>query len=166
MNIQIQLCGLCILVLLIIFLKSHRTLQLYKEKVFFMVLYTITISLVGDILSMVVIDFRSVLPSLLVDFVCKSYIITLVWGTYAAMIYVIADLVSETKHRRINRRLWLLVGIQSAVIYVLPIHIFDDGVKVYTYGASVLMVYACVAIYIITTLTMTWVFRKQMGIAF
>lgn len=163
MNIQIQLCGLCILVLLIIFLKSHRTLRLYKEKVFFMVLYTITLSLVGDILSVVAIYFRSALPPLLVDFVCKFYIITLLWGTYAAMIYVIADLVSETKHRSINRRLWVLVGLQSAVIYALPIHIFDDGVKIYTYGASVLMVYACVAIYIITTLTMIWVFRKQMN---
>ena len=30
MNIQFQICGLCILFLLIIFYKSHKTLKLYK----------------------------------------------------------------------------------------------------------------------------------------
>lgn len=50
MNIQFQLCGLCILFLLILFYKSHMTLQLYKEKVFYAVLCIITISLIGDVL--------------------------------------------------------------------------------------------------------------------
>ena len=62
MNIQIQLCGLCILVLLIIFLNSHRTLRLYKEKVFYFVLYTITTSLVLDMLSLIFIQFQHVFP--------------------------------------------------------------------------------------------------------
>ena len=105
MNIQIQLCGLCILVLLIIFLNSHRTLRLYKEKVFYLVLYTITSSLVLDILSLICIYFRHFLPLYLVKFVCKSYIITLIWGTCSALIYVITDLVSEVRHRRLTRRL-------------------------------------------------------------
>ena len=39
MNIQFQICGLCILFLLIIFYKSHKNLELYKEKVFYSVLY-------------------------------------------------------------------------------------------------------------------------------
>ena len=127
MNIQIQLCGLSILVLLIIFLNSHRTLRLYKEKVFYLVLYTLTCSLVLDMLSLICIHFRYSLPLGLVNFVCKSYIITLIWGTCSALVYVITDLMSEVRHLRLTRMLLLLLCVQSVVIYALPIHIFDDG---------------------------------------
>lgn len=47
MNIQFQICGLSILFLLILFYKSHKTLQLYKERVFYAVLRIITVSLMG-----------------------------------------------------------------------------------------------------------------------
>ena len=163
MNIQIQLCGLCILVLLIIFLNSHRTLRLYKEKVFYFVLYTITTSLVLDMLSLIFIHFRHILPLYLVNFICKSYIITLIWGTCSALIYVIRDLVSEARHRRLTRILLLLLGVQSALIYVLPIHIFDDGSQVYTYGAAVLAVYLFVAVYMAATLSAAFMFRKRLN---
>ena len=61
-NIQFQLCGLLILILLIIFYKSHRTLQLYKEKVFYIAMCIITISLVMGILSLIFIYYRASLP--------------------------------------------------------------------------------------------------------
>ena len=163
MNIQIQLCGLCILVLLIIFLNSHRTLRLYKEKVFYFVLYTITTSLVLDMLSLIFIQFQHVFPLHLVHFICKSYIITLIWGTCSALVYVITDLVSEVRHRRLTRMLLLLLCIQSVLIYALPIHIFDDGSQVYTYGASVLAVYLFVAVYIAATLSAAFMFRKRLN---
>lgn len=163
MNIQIQLCGLCILVLLIIFLNSHRTLRLYKEKVFYLVLYTITSSLVLDMLSLIFIHFRYILPLHLVNFICKSYIITLIWGTCSALIYVITDLVSEARHLRLTRMLLLLLCFQSALIYVLPIHIFDDGSKIYTYGAAVLTVYVFVTVYMAATLSAAFLFRKRLN---
>lgn len=163
MNIQVQLCGLCILVLLIIFLNSHRTLRLYKEKVFYLVLYTITIGLVLDMLSLIFIYFRQTIPIHLVNFVCKSYVITLVWGTCSALIYVITDLVSESRHRRITRMLLLLLCIQGTVVYALPIQIFSEGSRVYTYGASVLAVYLFVAVYMAATLSAVFLFRKRLN---
>ena len=163
MNIQFQICGLCILILLIIFYKSHMTLQLYKEKVFYAVLCIITISLTGDILSLVAIQYGHILPSLLVNFICKTYIITLIWGAWSALIYVITDLVSEKKHRKITCQSIVLTSIQSMIIYILPIHIFREGNQMYTYGAAVLGVYCFVALYIIATLTISFVFRKRLN---
>lgn len=163
MNIQFQLCGLCILLLLIIFYKSHTTLQLYKEAVFSIVLYIMTASLTADVLSLVVIRYRSVLPGLLVDFVCKSYIITLVWGCWSALIYVITDMVSEYKHRRITNRLLLVCSAQSLIIYLLPIYIYDDGEKVFTYGPAVLGVYVFVAMDIAANLGIAWILRKRIN---
>ena len=74
MNIQFQVCGLFILLLLLIFYKSNKTLQLYKEKIFYLVLCIIITSLTLDILSLVAIYYRQVLPISFVRFVCKIYI--------------------------------------------------------------------------------------------
>ena len=163
MNIQVQLCGLCILSLLIVILKSHKTLRLYKEKVFYAVLCIITTSLIGDVLSLVAIRFQHVLPRFFVNFLCKSYIITLIWGAWSALIYVVTDLTSETKHWQLTRRALLLVAAQSALIYALPIQIYAEGAQVYTYGTAVLAVYLFVGLYIIATLTAVFVFRKQLN---
>lgn len=163
MNIQFQLCGLCILFLLIIFYKSHTTLQLYKEAIFFMVLCIMTVSLIADVLSLVVIRFRTSLPGLLVDFVCKTYVITLVWVCWSALIYVITDMVSEYRHRSITKRLIFLVSVQSLIIYLLPIYIFDDGKTVYTHGPAVLGVYTFVGLYIVANLAIAWILRKRIN---
>lgn len=163
MNVQFQICGLIILLLLIIFYKSHTTLHLYKEKVFFAVLCIITGSLLGDVLSLVAIHFREELPSILVEMICKLYIISLIWGAWSALIYVITDLFSVKDHKKLSRRLIFLTLAQSALICFLPIYIFEEGRQVYTYGPSVTGVYIFVGIYIITTVTVSLVFRKKLN---
>ena len=71
MHIQFQLCGLCILILLIIFYKSHTNLPLYKEKLFSAVIRVITISLLADIASLFAIKYRFHLTPTIVHGVCK-----------------------------------------------------------------------------------------------
>ena len=163
MNIQFQLCGLCILLLLTIIYKSHATLQLYKEKVFFTVLCIISFSLTADVISLVAIRFMDILPEVLVKFICKTYVIALVWGSWSALIYVITDMVTENEHRKIIKRLMIAVSIQSLIVYILPIYIFDEGGKVYTYGPAVLIVYVFVALYIAVTLVAAWLLRKRIN---
>ena len=98
MNIQVQVCGLLIILLLYCFYMSSNTLKLYTEKVFHEAMCMSMISLVLDILSVVVIQYRSVLPLFLVESVCKIYIITLVWVAMYALVYVLTDLYSEERH--------------------------------------------------------------------
>lgn len=163
MNIQVQLCGLFILVLLFIFYKSHKTLQLYKEKIFYRCMCIIISSLSLDILSIIFIYYRHSLPTVLVEFICKTYIISLIWGAYSALVYVCTDIFSEKKHRDYVLKLSIFTLFQSLFIYFLPIHIFEDGSNVYTYGASVMCVYVFVALYIILTLVATCVFYKKIN---
>lgn len=163
MNIQLQICGLIVLFLLIIFYKSHSTLNLYKEKVFFAVLCIITVSLMGDVLSLVAIHYRQDIPSILVQGICKGYIISLVWGAWSALIYVITDLLTEREHRNLTRKFIVCIMIQSAIICFLPIYIFEEGKQVYTYGPAVIGVYVFVGIYIIATLTVAFMFRKRLN---
>lgn len=163
MNIQVQLCGLFILVLLFIFYKSHKTLQLYKEKIFYMALCIMLTDLSLDILSIVSIYYRHSLSAMLVEFVCKTYIISLIWGSFSALVYVATDLLSEKRHKKYSFRLSIFTLLESLFIYFLPIHIFDDGSNVYTYGSSVVCVYIFVALYIILTLIAACVFRKKIN---
>lgn len=116
MNIQFQLCGLFVLILLFIFYKSHKTLQLYKEKVFYRAICVMIISLTLDILSLVVIHFRQDLFNGFVYFICRSYIVSLIWGARAALVYVLTDLFSEKKHKRINSFILAVGLIQSVII--------------------------------------------------
>lgn len=100
MNIQIQLCGLFMLALLFIFYKSTKTLHLYKEKIFYRAMCIIIISLCLDILSLVSIFYRTHFPRLFVNFVCKAYLVTLIWGALTALIYSSADLFTRKKHQK------------------------------------------------------------------
>ena len=79
------------------------------------------------------------------------------------MVYVLTDLFPEKKHKRINSFILAVGLIQSAIVYLLPIHIFDDGKLVYTYGASVTCVYIFAALYILVTLIVTCVFYKKLN---
>ena len=55
MNIQMQVCGLVILILLHVFYKSNKSLQLHTEKIFYYTMCVATISLALDIFSIIVI---------------------------------------------------------------------------------------------------------------
>lgn len=149
MNIQTQSLGLVILVLLFIFYKSNRTLQLYSEKIFRRTLYISIISLSLDILSLVTIGFMEQFHWVLVITVCKLYIMSLILEAVSALSYVITDLYSEKKHIRITRFLWLTALIQSFVVALLPISVYKNGMVAYTYGASVIMVYVFAILHIV-----------------
>lgn len=163
MNIQIQLCGLFMLALLFIFYKSTKTLHLYKEKIFYRAMCIIIISLCLDILSLASIFYRTHFPRLFVNFVCKAYLVTLIWGALTALIYSSADLFTRKKHQRIAHYLHILALFQSIVTLLLPIHIFSSQKKTYTYGLSVNCVYFFVFLYILAALFSAIGFAKKIN---
>ncbi|MGN1206623.1 MAG: EAL domain-containing protein [Eubacterium sp.] len=163
MNIQMQLCGLFMLALLFIFYKSSKTLHLYKEKIFYRAMCIIMLSLGLDILSLVAIYYRHFLPEPFIEFVCKSYLVSLIWGSWSALGYVITDLFTEQKHKMATRYLLFLTLLQSAIVFLLPIHIFAKGKQTFTYGLSVTCVYVFVFLYILSTLFSAIAFSKKMN---
>ncbi|MBP3608901.1 MAG: EAL domain-containing protein [Lachnospiraceae bacterium] len=163
MNIQVQLCGMFILVLLALFYKSNITLQLYAEKVFFRAMCVSIISLSLDILSLVVISSRQNLPVLLVQFVCKSYVISLIWVGMSALLYVMTDIFSERMHERRTKQVVGITILQSLLVYILPISIFEEGESIYTYGPAVLCVYGFAVLYVAATIVILWVYRSRVN---
>lgn len=163
MNIRFQICGLIILILLFIFYKSHKTLKLYKERIFYRALCIFMVSLFLDILSFSAIYYEQYFPHLLVEIVCKCYIVSLIWGAYSALVYVLTDLFSEKKHKRIDFKIMLFTIGVSFVTFLLPIRIFHEGNQLYTYGPAVICVYIIVALYILATLLLTCIFYKRLN---
>jgi len=163
MNIQVQVCGMIILIILTLFYKSNRTLRLYSEKIFFRVMIFSTASLALDILSLVAIEYRNILPELLVSIVCKTYLISLLWIGMSGTIYILADVLTEKTHKRLINWMIVFTCLQGLVVYALPIYIFDEGKAVYTYGTAVICVYIYVALYVAATLVILCLFHTKVS---
>ena len=163
MNIQMQICGMIILIVLTVFYKSNRTLKLHTEKFFMRAMMVAITSLSLDIMSLVFIEYRQILPITLVEFVCKTYIISLIWVGMAGTIYVLTDALAEDKLRRINTLLIMVTVMQSVLIYALPIYIYENVSEVYTYGPAVLCVYFFALLYVVATCVILFVFHNKVS---
>lgn len=163
MNIQFQLCGLFILILFFVFYKSHKTLQLYKERLFYEVLCTLIIVLILDISSLIAINERASMPLIMVNAVCKMYLMSLIWATRSALVYILTDILPEKEHRKITTYITVITIVQSIMICPIPIYIFDEAGKTYTYGPVTIFVYICVALYMVSIIGLTMVFYKKIN---
>lgn len=163
MNIQMQICGIIILIVLAVFYKSNKTLRLYSEGIFFRVMIFAMASLSLDILSLIVIEYRQMLPMLLVKLVCKTYIISLIWVGMSGTIYVLTDILTEITHKRVIIGMVLLTCIQGLVVYALPIYIHEEMNAVFTYGPAVLCVYAFAVTYVLATIVILFVFHNRVS---
>lgn len=163
MNIQMQICGMAILIVLAVFYISNRTLKLYSEGIFLRVMVFAMVSLGLDILSLVAIEYRNVLPGFLVNLICKTYVISLIWVGMSATFYVLADALPAAKHEKIIWAMVLITDIQGLIVYLLPIHIYENAKEVYTYGPAVLCVYFFAVLYVIATLAIIIAFKNKVS---
>ncbi|MDE6725036.1 MAG: EAL domain-containing protein [Ruminiclostridium sp.] len=139
MPIQVQCCGLVVMMVLFYVYKSQRTITLDTVKAFWnsFVITFINISL--DIFSCIVIRFRESLPALFVDAVCKSYLASLAALAYFALLYILTDVYSKkSEFYKISISYGVFMGIAIIFIYILPINYLDDVTNkvIYSYGAS------------------------------
>lgn len=163
MNIQMQICGMIILIVLAVFYKSNRTLKLYSEGIFFRVMIFAIASLSLDILSLVVIEYRQMLPMILVYLVCKTYIISLIWVGMSGTIYVLTEVLSMEKHKFLINLMISITCVQGIIVYALPIYIHEETEEVYTYGPAVLCVYLFAVLYVVATLAIIIIYRNRVS---
>ena len=99
-------------------------------------------ALMFDILSIIAIQNRQYLPDLLVIFICKIYLWTIISESLVALWYVCVDISNSKK----NERNWIFrtsvtSSVSAVIIAFLPIHIYSKDGVVYTYGSSVIATY-------------------------
>ena len=164
MNIQVQCCGLAILFLLWIFYLSQKPLGLYSVKMFLITMGMTSFCVSMDILSIVAIHHMKQIPGILLEFICKTYIVSLIWVGYFGLLYSGTEL-AKTRYERIkqNRGYTVVVITGTVLICVLPIRYYLEGRVVYTYGPSCMATYAFALMFVLLTLFRMLVKGKEMN---
>lgn len=153
MNIQVQCCGIVILLLIWYFSLRQKTLGLESEKLFIITMGVTTFCVIMDITSIVAICNRALISGFLLALICKTYIVSLIWVGYFGLIYASSDFTGTYVQRRKKNRVYTVIVLTGTVlIYALPISYFLEGSVVYTYGPSCNATYVFALLFVLTTL--------------
>lgn len=147
MNILAQCCGVVLMLVILYFHSNQKKIHLYTERAFVNIWRITFLSLILDILSMVVLTYRSVLPEFLVHTSCKVYVASLVWVAIFCVNYVCTDIYAGQKSYRLYQRRLILAGVFLTIgVLALPIYIStESAAKTYTYGPATVVTYALAA---------------------
>lgn len=163
MNIEVQCCGLVLLVLLFSFYMRQRTVGLYTEKIFFRTWCVTFLCVALDIFSIIAITYSDDFPPWFLNFVCKSYPVSLVCVSFSGFAYVLTDLYKIQDYIKVIHRLLVFPAVAAVVIYALPIGYFQDGLTIYTHGPSIIATYAAAIAMLCLTIGCIIRFRRRMN---
>ncbi len=154
-----QIYGLAIAVVLLVLFMTTRRLTLKGTSSFLRTIVIVIICLFFDALSCVAIrnwyaPDNSQGLNALVEAICKTYLITMLWVGWTNFCYVCLDL-NSTKKRH-NRLCFIMAGItlvMSIVIAVVDIGVINDPVKgLYTEGPAVISTYVFALFFIFSSI--------------
>lgn len=148
MNIKMQCCGIIILFVLSIFYIRTKRIRMATGDAFVRLFAVSILNLVFDILSLVAIEYRAQMPVLLVEMVCKLYLLMLVTVCVFGFYYISSDVhVNTKKYHRVLMVFRYWIALMGIGIMVSPIYIYAQGGIAYTYGLSTTFTYiTCVGI--------------------
>ena len=139
MPIQVQCCGLLLMLILIYFYRSQQTIKLNTEMAFWNSFRMTLLCVAFDILSCIAISLMDVLPLLVVEIISKTYLASLVGVAFFALLYICTDIYSKRLlFNKMLIRYGTIVFVAIVLIYVLPIEFYldrEEGV-LYSYGPS------------------------------
>lgn len=145
MHIQMQCCGIVIMMVLLFFYMRQRRISLNTEKVFFQAFFLNLFCIILDVASIVAIYRRDILPGWFVDFICKSYLVTLVGVALCSLFYICADIyVKKEDYRKAVCKYEIIALVDAVFVYALPIYYqFDEDGTTFlvTYGPSNLVAF-------------------------
>lgn len=157
MNIALQFSGIVVLLVLLFFHSRHKTTHLVTERIFRWVIWTALICLALDAGSILLINAAFApggedIPRLLVDYVCKAYLLSLLAMGVSTLLYICADIYYD-QPKKLHDRAYtygILGFIGMIVLFALPIEYVRDGAGVVTNtgGPSVYAAYVFIAIYL------------------
>ncbi|MCR5474331.1 MAG: hypothetical protein K6F28_03910, partial [Lachnospiraceae bacterium] len=166
MNIELQCCALFIIFTISVMFHREKKLDLMNRKLFQRAIYACFACLVFDLLSIVLINQSTYggFNRIMTGVVCKLYIMLLVLQGYFGYLYVSTNLLPRdktwTKIVRITFHTIFCVG--ELLMLILPIDFTTSGRIVYSFGPSTTVAYLLSAIFILSTIILTFAYRKEM----
>lgn len=175
MSVRIQCCSLIVLLILMFFQGRQRQTHLLTERVFRWVLGTCLVCLLLDVASVLAINYvfnapagaNHNMPTLVVDLICKGYLLTLLGMGISTLLYICADLDYAHPQRLRNRATTFgtigLIGMVLILLLPIEYHRNELGVVTNTDGPSVYATYAFIIIYLVFILCHLFLDRAKMN---
>ena len=104
MNIKMQCCGVILLVVLLFFYIRQKRISLNTQRAFLQAVFVTLGCILLDILSIIVLNHRDIVPDLIVKFICKSYLASLVGVALCGLLYVCVDIYTKKSDYRKKTR--------------------------------------------------------------
>lgn len=162
MNIQAQMCGIILLVIMFLFYRRYESLRLGTQIAFQVLMTGMLLCVFCDMLSVWAIVKLLGAHRTLVLGICKLYLTTIVLVTLLGFLYECSDVYGGQK--RFKQVAVIACGAflaESIIIAGLPIGIYKMGRVVYTAGPSVLSTYAFACSFLVSNVIFTIRKRKQ-----
>lgn len=162
MNIQAQICGIILLVIMFLFYRRYESLRLNTQIGFQALMLCMLLCIFLDMLSIwaivrLLLDHRGT-----VYVICKAYLMSIVLVGFAGFWYVCTDVYEDKKKLRqvaVTGGVAWLSG--CCVIAGLPLGIYKMGRVVYTAGPAVMVTYFFTGMFILVNIVFTLAKRKQ-----
>lgn len=162
MNIQAQICGIILLVIMFLFYKRYESLRLNTQIGFQALMLCMLLCIFLDMLSIwaivrLLLDHRGA-----VHVICKAYLMSIVLVGFAGLWYECTDVYEDKKNLR---RVAITGGVAwlscCCVIVSLPLGIYKMGRVVYTAGPAVMVTYFFTGMFILVNIVFTLAKRKE-----
>ena len=153
MSIQMQCCGIVLMLLLFYFYIRQKRISLNTQKAFLRVFWATFFCLAFDILSICAIEYRHVIGETFTKIIAKTYLITLLLVAHSALTYMCVDIYETQEiYRQKMKKYMLMLTLGIIGTYAVPIdyHYAEDGKTVlYTHGPSLYVTYGMALIFFI-----------------
>lgn len=167
MSIQIQCCGVVLMVVLLYFYMRQKRISLNTERAFLRAFFVTFASILFDIFSIIALRHREILPELFVKFLCRSYLVTLLGEALCCLLYVCVDIYTKKREYQAKVKKYELAALAGMLlIYFLPLHYQyaeDKSTILYTYGASVYATYLFAVGYLIIIICLMKKEKNRIG---
>jgi len=166
MGIITQLCGIAICVILAVFFKQQRKLDLETQSAFVRLWKIVFAGLILDISSMYILRYEDFFTHTFAMIVCNAYLLTIVWKQVLGVLYI--DAYISENHEFKQKEIWsyLVYGIVGSVVVIAtPIEgMMDRGRSGYHFGQSTITAYILAIILLLRMIILIIQHRRQMTV--
>lgn len=161
-NIQFQVAALTLAFVIAGMCLGQKRLNFAAERAFIKLLVYVIASIVLDISSVFMINYRSVVGDAACAIVCKVYLLSIcVVGCQSAWFSV-----AEIRHK--FKKFWVDITaapllVEAVLLVLFPVEIYCEEGRLYTYGIPVYATYGFCALYILATLIMVIILREKIN---
>lgn len=156
MSVRIQCCGIAILAILMFFQGRRRKTHLLTEQIFRRVVHAAFLCLLLDVGSVLTINYAfntpgHSLPVILVDLICKAYLMTLPLLGWVSLLYLCSDTYTQPERRRarMSRYAFFVLAGWVAILATPIVYARGaDGHVQNTDGPSVYVTYGLIALFL------------------